>query len=310
MNFILFDAHGLAYYTQQGSRLTVNERQVQAIFGFIKTVRKYVKMFDAVPIVLWDGDPVHRQALYKGYKAKRTTNKQLLEMRKQFKQQKPDIQHFLSLMGVLQVKATDGEADDLAAILKAKLKPKTDHLYLYTGDKDWLQLIDEQTSVIYMREDRIIKQCHFGEETGYSTANQFIQAKALQGDASDEIAGVGGIGETGAMELLTEFGTVEAFVDAVINDEVDIKDIKSRSRKKFFALADNAWNEKQELGMYDIFKRNVQLIDLNNTAIHPKHIETTPGQLDDEGFIDKCHSLSFLTITDMGDLFLRPFRRG
>lgn len=306
--YILFDAHALGYYAQQGAKLIYNGRQVQSIFGFIRTVRRYAVLLEAKPIILWDGEPIARKALYPSYKEKLNIAPQSQEMRKQFRQQKDDIKQLITLMGIGQIIAIDGEADDLAAMLKEKLLPAAEHIYLYTGDRDWLQLIDDKTSMISMRDDRIIKACHFCEETGYSTSEQFIQSKALHGDTSDEISGVGGIGEKGAMELITEFGDVVSFIKQVRAGKVTIDDLTSRSRKKFIALSDNAFNKKQKLGMLEIFKRNLQLMDLSNTDMHPKEKTVLHGKLDSVLFSEHCHRLNFLSITEDVNAFLRPFR--
>ena len=307
--YILFDAHSLGYYSQQGAKLISNGRQVQSIFGFVRTVRRYAKMLDAMPIVLWDGDPIARKQLYPAYKAKRKSNPQTAEMRKQFKQQKDDIKAMITAMGITQIIAIDGEADDLAAMVKNKLKSKAEHIFVYTGDKDWYQLIDDTTSMISMRDDRIIKNCHFGEVTGFATVEQFIQSKALHGDQSDEISGVGGIGEKGAFELITEFNDVVNFVKKVRAGEVTIADLTSRSRKKFIALAHNEFNDKDKLGMLEIFKRNLRLMDLNNIEMHPTQKTVINGNLDFEQFSELCHRLSFLSIIEHGEAFLHPFKR-
>lgn len=80
-------------------------------------------------------------------------------------------------------------------------QPTVDHIYLLTGDGDWLQLVRENVSWVSLREDAKHKQVNFeqfAELTGLPTPRAFLEAKALQGDTSDNIKGVGGIGDGGA----------------------------------------------------------------------------------------------------------------
>ena len=309
MKLLLIDAHSLGYFTQQGTSLSVAGRQVQSIYGTIKNIRKYVQTLKATPIMLWDGKPTKRSELYAGYKGKRSTNPQLQEMRQEFRQQKDDIKLMLSQLGVRQLIAEDGEADDLAGMLVDKYKAKAEHIYLYTGDGDWLQLLDDNVTMIPIRDPKLLGIDMLGEKTGYSNVKQFLEAKALTGDKSDEIDGVGGIGEKGAMELLTEFGSVIEFVKKVRSGEVTVDDLTSRSRKKFIALANNDYNEKCGMGMLEVFKRNLQLMDLNNKTMMPDTITAIPNTKDHDAFLSKCRELAFKSFLEDDEVFLIPFNR-
>lgn len=79
-----------------------------------------------------------------------------------------------------------------------------ENVYLLTGDSDWKQLVNEKTTWVALREDAKHKRINmemFAELTGYPTPKAFLEGKALQGDKSDNIQQVGGIGE-GAQDLL------------------------------------------------------------------------------------------------------------
>lgn len=311
MNLLLVDAHSLGYFCQQGATLTVGERQVQAIFGMLRNIRKYCRELNARPYVLWDGEPVKRTNFYSGYKSKRSDNPKLKEMRVEFRQQRDDIKLMLSMLGVRQLIAHDGEADDLAGILSRKFKdaPDVEHIYLYTGDNDWLTLLDEKVSLVNVRKDEITKLAFLGEKTGFQTPRQFLEYKALVGDKSDEIDGVGGIGETGAIELISECGSVIEFVKKARTGEITVDDFKGRGRKRYFALANNEFNAKAGMGMLDIFKRNVKLMNLSDPEMMPENIEVIAPKFDEEAFEEKCRELNFRSILDEIEVFVMPFKR-
>lgn len=309
MNLLLVDAHSLGYFCQQGATLTAGGRQVQAIFGMLRNIRKYCRELNARPYVLWDGEPIKRTAFYPKYKGKRSDNPKLKEMRIQFRQQRDDIKLMLSLLGIRQLVAHDGEADDLAGMLCRRFKSHVEHIYLYTGDNDWLTLLDDNVSLLNVRKDEITRLSYLGEKTGLQTPRQYLEFKALVGDKSDEIDGVGGIGESGALELLNECGSVIEFVKKARSGEITVDDFKGRGRRKYFALANNEFNKKVEMGMLDIFRRNVKLMNLADLEMMPENIETIPPRYDEAEFENKCLELSFQSIVDEIEVFVTPFKR-
>ncbi|HII0095704.1 TPA: 5'-3' exonuclease H3TH domain-containing protein, partial [Klebsiella pneumoniae] len=55
MNYLLVDGNSLGYYHQQSDKLHNGEMEVQAVFGFVKNVRRYASILHARPMILWDG---------------------------------------------------------------------------------------------------------------------------------------------------------------------------------------------------------------------------------------------------------------
>lgn len=317
-NLLIVDAHSLGYYMQEAEVvLTANDMQTQSIFGFVKAVRRQASIQKAKPVIMWDGVPLNRKAIYPEYKVQKKSNERLDEMREHFRKQKPYIRAMMSVLGVEQYIANDGEADDLGAWYSKQNYDKYDNIYLYSGDSDWVQLVNDKVSFINVRDNkkstpdkpffRLIDKDNFAEATGFKNTMQFIQAKALVGEKSDCVPGVGGIGATGAKELLLEYGSVGDFILGFTTGEIVLE--KGRYKKPFEGLATNAFNEKSNGRMLDIYKRNLLLIALNNPEIWPKNIEEIPRNFDLDKFEKLCRKLSFMSILEDIEVFVKPFER-
>lgn len=122
--------------------------------------------------------------------------------------------------GIVHLEKSGYEADDIQATLVAKFKEDFDHIYILTGDKDILQLVNDTVTVIMLK-------------TGLSKVEQYTPAKvyekfgvspehitdlkAIMGDASDGYKGVPGIGPKGAVELITKYGSIQHIVHEIAN---------------------------------------------------------------------------------------------
>lgn len=312
MNYLFVDGNGLGYYHQKTDKLHNGDMEVQAIFGFIKNVRRYASILRARPIILWDGWSEKRRSFYPEYKANRDDNPEMLAMKEGFAKQKPYILRMMTQLGVTQLTADDAEADDLAGILVGKMKndPNVDHIYLLTADQDWLQLVDEKVTWVSLREDAKSKQINieqFPSITGYQTPMAFLEGKALQGDTSDNISQVGGIGDGGAKELLAEYGSVVNMVRGIRSGEIVIN--KGRHKTAFNNLANNVFNEKTGARRLEAFKRNIDLMNLIQTKFAPSNITRVNGERDLKAFEQSCQELNFRSfLEDMG-VFTLPFER-
>ncbi|HBL4914000.1 TPA: exonuclease, partial [Escherichia coli] len=174
MNYLFVDGNSLGYYHQQSDKLHNGEMEVQAAFGFVKNVRRYASILHARPMILWDGFSDKRRDFYPDYKANRDDDPDMKKMKEGFAIQKPYILKMMTALGVTQLIAKDAEADDLAGLLVSRMAPQptVEHIYLLTGDSDWLQLVRENVSWVSLREDAKNKQVNFeqfAELTGFAT---------------------------------------------------------------------------------------------------------------------------------------------
>jgi DNA polymerase I len=299
---IVIDGNAMGHAHHNASKLTTRlesgkEVQTQVIYGYARMLRDlYAKHPGAEIVVLWDGRAKFRYELYPDYKASR---KKVLEDdpkkaadRQAYYDQIPLAKRAVTLMGIAQVRNSDLEADDLAGWFCRRTKQR--QVLLVTGDRDWWQLITPNVTWLDPRgEGKVVNASSFEQHSGYPTTEQFIQGKALMGDNSDSIAGVGGIGEKGAAKLIAEYGTVEAFFAKCDGGFVP-------GSKALAGLASPEGRAK--------FARNLSLMDLAR-APDPDRTRTTvePGAWDEEKLRTLCERLGFMSILRQWDSWITPF---
>lgn len=184
---------------------TSSGQPTNAIFGFIKLTLKIIS--DVKPeyfVVTFDlKAPTFRHKMYSGYKATRSP------MPEELASQVKPLKSLLSAMNIAICEQEGVEADDLIGTLSKKFDV---HSYIYTGDRDSFQLVDEKTDVYYTKRgvSDLLKLSveNFESEIGLKPA-AIVDLKALMGDKSDNIPGVNGIGETSARKLLGDFATLD-----------------------------------------------------------------------------------------------------
>jgi len=204
---ILIDGNSLlnrAYYATPVFT-TKDGLPTNGVFGFIKLLLKILS--DKKPsylAVAFDlRAPTFRHQMYEGYKAGRKPMPDDLAV------QMPILKETLKLMGIRICEKEGYEADDIIGTLSKKFDVQS---YIYTGDRDSYQLVDDKTNVCYTRKgvsDILeLSTDNFKDEVGLTPA-QIIDFKALMGDKSDNIPGVPGIGEKSAMTLLAQYKNIE-----------------------------------------------------------------------------------------------------
>lgn len=303
---ILLDGNSIAHANHNATALTVGDFQTQAIFGFLKSIRLLMSktIGQKELIVLWDGKAQWRIDLYPAYKGNRAPMDAKQEAhRAAFKRQTPFIEKALAMLAVRQVRSPLLEADDLAGFYARLLSAKGTKVTLVSGDKDWLSLVDENTSWFDPIRDRSVTNENFLDFTGYFTTDAFVQGKALQGDNSDNIAGIPGIGEKGAQLFLAQWKDVREFFRQV--DEGTYKP-KARASKTATSL-----HPEQVLSSpagRAIFERNVKLMDLRLSRTPAAgEVIVTKGVKNPDGFLHLCERLAFMSILRERHDFLRQF---
>lgn len=300
MDRLIIDGNSIGYANQNGAKLTIGSGfQTQAIFGFIKSMRALLEQKRGwSDLVLWDGHAQWRFDLYPGYKADRDKDPQQALMRENYKKAKPFIQKSLQFLGMRQLTVLSAEADDMAGYFVKTLtatKPDT-KIELISGDQDWIQLVNQNTSWFDPIRDQRVHIGNLFDFTGYETPYAFMQGKALQGDTSDKINGVGGIGKGTAPLFLAQFKTVEEFFRRVDSGEyVPKKKVEQR------------FGDINGEGRA-IFERNVKLMNLLDVPKpNPQDVIYTEPQFDKEKFKMICERMNFMSILNNFDNFIRPF---
>ena len=208
MRLLAIDGNSILNRAFYGIKLLSNKKGVftNAIFGFVNI---YMKNFadvqpDHVAVAFDLKAPTFRHKAVASYKANRKG------MPPELAQQLPLIKELLTLMGIKVVECEGFEADDILGTLSKLCSDSKNECYVLTGDRDSLQLIDENVTVLLATNKETIHYTpdRFMEDYGFEPV-RLIDLKALMGDSSDNIAGVAGIGEKTATSLIKQFGTLE-----------------------------------------------------------------------------------------------------
>lgn len=290
--YLIVDGNSIAHAANAGTPLNVGQTEVQAIYGVMRTMRSKVAIYAGhKPIVLWDGAS-WRKNQFADYKANRDKKDSIHEKRQallkdSLKRQTPAIRKGLTLLGIDQIIASNMEADDLAGILVDRFSSRGDKSILLTADGDWIQLVDDNTIWIDPIHDRKVTAATFLEKTGVKSPRHFVELKALIGDVSDNVPGVGGIGEKGAKEFLATYDSVANFKNAYLDGTLDQKKLP----KKFRDLCDDE-NKLVAFGL------NIDLMDLKSKRRpKPEGMTVTAGATDIQRFREFCDRLMFRSIT-------------
>lgn len=307
-NVMLIDGNSLGNMGNALKPLKIGDHPVHAIYGFLRFLHDLASDHsDYLPIVLWDGHS-WRYDIYPEYKANRKQAEtpsqiKMQEQRRAYRQQVPNIRLALRLLGVAQVNALNMEADDLAAILTERYRKADKKVLLVTRDSDWFQLVDNGVVVKDLNKQIVIRQANFKDIVGLDNPQQLVEMKALAGEPGDNIKGVGGIGEKGAIEFLNTYGSFRDFSNRVIFDrDLDLEKIPSKFRRLV---------EDEDKALK--FLANIRLIDLRSDArpeMSDFRVDTgTPNKAKFHRFCELLLFQSFLTKFDDWISVFPKFRR-
>lgn len=192
-----------AYYAMKPLHTKQGE-PVQAVYGFVRMIKKLISQFNpSYMVVVWDAPgKTARHELFAGYKATRQAPPSDLF------EQKKHIRTFNKLIGLAELEIGGIEADDLMYSLAKDMRQEGLDVVMVTTDKDMAQMIDEHTFVYDAFKEQLCDKSVFEQKMGFSVAKLPFYY-ALVGDSSDNIPGVKGIGHKGALELVSVFESLD-----------------------------------------------------------------------------------------------------
>lgn len=303
--FMLIDGNNIGYSSNSIKSMSLGTQPVQAIYGFLRTLRSAKAMYNhLVPIVLWDGKSWRRE-IYPEYKANRDKESvtksdfKFQELRQQYAKQLSFIKEGVNLLGVRQYTGSNMEADDLAAIFADKLKGNN-RVLLVSGDKDWIQLIDDNVIWLDPISGNRITVSNIEEKLNVKNGDAWLDVKCLMGDAGDNISGVGGIGEKGAIEFVNTYGSVDKFFEMVnLTKEINPDELPKKYRD--FAIDENKLFK---------FRENKRLMSLKvNNLPKIESITNKKTDFNKEGFREFCKRFMFKSFLKDYDNWVEPFER-
>ena len=238
MKMLVIDGNSILNRAFYGIKPLSNKKGVftNAVFGFMNI---YFKHFEAVKpdyaAVAFDlRSPTFRHKAVASYKANRKG------MPPELAQQLPLVKQLLTLMGITVLEKEGFEADDILGTLSAACSEKNIQCSILTGDRDSLQLIDENVTVrLATNKDTILyTPDKFIEDYGFQPIN-LIDLKALMGDSSDNIKGVAGVGEKTAKTLISKYATIEN-----LYENLEAAEVTNSVRTKLTAGEESAKESK------------------------------------------------------------------
>lgn len=226
---VLIDGNSIlnrAFYGIMGNKMltTPDGKYTNAVYGFLAILFKVLE--DIEPeylMVTFDlKAPTARHKLYDGYKATRKG------MPNELAEQMPILKDILKSMNIKVIEKEGYEADDVLGTMAKRAEKDGFDVTIISGDRDTFQLTSNRVKVRIPHTKMGKTETEtFGREEVLKkygvTPKQLIEVKGLQGDTSDNIPGVPGIGEKTALELVKKYKTIDGIYEAIEKGEDDLK---------------------------------------------------------------------------------------
>lgn len=218
---MMLDGHSLIHRAFYGMPDFTNAegKHTGAVYGFLSILLMLLEQQrpDALLVAFDVHAPTFRHDLYEEYKG--TRKPMLPELREQI----PLMKEVLGAMDIPIIEEQGIEADDVLGSLSVAFAGKGYEVVVVSGDRDLLQLADEHVTICIPKTKKGQTVYEFYgpkevEELYHVTPRQFIDVKALMGDASDNIPGLPGVGEKTAVAIIETYGSIEdayAHIDAI-----------------------------------------------------------------------------------------------
>ncbi len=261
IELVVFDMNAIAYacaYQPNLANLRFGDQPTGVIHGtiasFLGAIQRYPQ---AIPIALWDGHAAWRQSYCPGYKSSRADSPEKVEVKERVKLQTPIVQTLLHDLGVAQARHPHAEADDLAGCIARVATLQGIPTRMITVDTDWWQAISEWVEWEHAREDTVLAADNFSlfvnkktPPDGWASPREYLEAKVIAGDSSDDIPGIQGAGLATAAKMLRAAGGLQG----ILTGQLQAKGV----------VADRLRSE----GAHALLRANLAIIDWDQAPIH------------------------------------------
>jgi DNA polymerase I len=234
---ILIDGNNLLYRSYYATAYTGNFMKnskgfpTNALFGFTNMINKII--LEEKPtyiLVAFDKGKPFRLNKFKEYKAGR------IETPEELKQQFPIAKQLLEAMGIKYYEIEGYEADDIIGTFARFCDEEPDFIgTIVSSDRDLLQLISSDVEIKLLKQKDYIRYSlsSFVEEYQFEPKH-IVDLKSLQGDSSDNIPGVKGIGEKTALKLIQDYKTIDNLYN-------HLDDVKGKLQEKLISDKESAY---------------------------------------------------------------------
>lgn len=212
---LLIDGHSMAFrafYALPAENFSTSGGQhTNAVYGFLSMLANILaeERPDFVAVAFDVGRKTFRTEMFPDYKAQREAAPE------EFRGQVELIREVLETLGITTLSRENFEADDIVATLSTQAGADYE-TFLVTGDRDYLQLVDDSTTVLYPM--RGVSKLHrftpeaVEEKYGLSP-QQYPDFAALRGDPSDNLPSVPKVGEKTATKWITQYGSLDGLIE-------------------------------------------------------------------------------------------------
>ena len=274
---VLVDGNNLLFRSYYATAYTGNIMRnkdgfpTNGIYGFVNMINKIIaEEKPEYMMVAFDIGKTFRHEKYADYKGGRNATPEDLKI------QFPVAKKILTAMGIKYLECDGYEADDIIGTISMWCEKDDDYeALIVSSDKDLLQLISDETTVKLLKTKDYIwmDKKTFIDTYGFDPIHM-IDLKALMGDSSDNIPGVKGIGEKGAIKLVSEYQTLDNIYD-------NINNIKGATQTKLIEGHESAYYSKDLVTIY----REVPLdITFNDLVYKKEHTDELINIYNDLGF--------------------------
>ena len=253
----VIDVNGMGFaamYQPALAKLQHNGFATGGLLGSINSVLAHInKRPGTVPVVVWDSRAQWRYDLYPEYKGTRADKPEKIAIRDSYKKQTPYVREMLMALGIPQISCGGAEADDIGG----KICRDVDDSWIVemcSKDTDWYQGIKKNTYWYSPLSEMVVDLDTFtnpekGLDDGhFVSTHEYLQAKALAGDDSDNIKGIWKVGiKTAVSKMRAHGGTIEGFWQAIDSGEYTPKGVIEERM---------ATQESR-----DLYARNIRLMD-------------------------------------------------
>ncbi len=266
-----------------------------ALYGFVSMINKIINEENPkYMLVAFDKGKTFRHETYDEYKAGR------IKMPDELKLQFPVAKELLTYLGIKWFEIDNYEADDIIGTLSKKIDENSDFEGLIvSSDKDLLQLISDKVKVKLLKsKDYVLMDKKVFFEVYGLEPEKMIDIKALQGDSSDNIPGVKGIGEKTALKLLSDYKTLEGIYE-------NIGFIRQSCATKLLENKEMAFKSKELATIYKDVPLN---FDIHNTKITECNINKLKEKYEELEFysflknMKVTNNLTRLNIIEVNDI--------
>ena len=275
-NNLLFRSYYATAYT--GSIMRNSKGfPTNGLYGFVNMINKIISEENPkYMMVAFDIGKTFRHEKYKEYKGGRRETPDDLKM------QFPVAKKILTAMGIKYLEKEGYEADDIIGTISKYCE--NDDKYealIVSSDKDLLQLISDETTVKLLKtKDYIMMDKKTFFDTYGFEPIKMIDLKSLMGDASDNIPGVKGIGEKGAIKLLCEYGSLDGIYENIDN-------IKGATNAKLVEGKEDAYYSKELVTIYKDVPLDIKFEDLLYTGDNNDELKNIYEELEFYSLIKK-----------------------